>query len=447
MNTIHTFFKKNRLATIIVVALALLGTIALGLYTSNNTSESSASNTGEITQSSPLADFLGVVTNNPISAIISDQLFNKNKSDSEVSDSSQEDTASLPDSGQRETITLAGGCFWCSEAFLQETPGVVDVVSGYAGGTAETATYKQVSTGKTAHKEAVSVIYDPVRISTQGVLDVYWAHIDPTDDGGQFADRGPHYRTAIFYHTEAQKNIAEASKAALASSGLFSKPIVTSILPYTTFFKAEEYHQDYYKKSSEHYERYKKASGRSGFIEENWAKEAALQFLAGEEAGASAESAPAPKPAATLYQERTWSSEEMAAGLKTLSPEAYKVVVQEGTEAPYKNAYHDNKEAGIYVDVVTGRPLFSSTHKFDSGTGWPSFYQPINDADIIYKTDTSLLGERTEVRSASGHLGHVFDDGPSEHGGKRYCMNSAALKFIPQADMKRLGYEAYSYLF
>jgi peptide methionine sulfoxide reductase msrA/msrB len=324
---------------------------------------------------------------------------------------------------------------------------VVDAVSGYAGGSESTATYKQVSTGKTEHREAVQVTYDPTRISTEAVLDIYWGHIDPTDTGGQFADRGFQYTPAIYYHTEDQRTVAQASKKALSESGLFTKPIAPLIIPYFTFFPAEEYHQDYYKKSSDHYERYKKASGRSGFIEENWAKEAALQFLAEEEAGASEESTQPPNPATTLYQERTWSSEEIAAGLKTLSPEAYKVVAQEGTEAPYKNAYHDNKEAGIYVDVVTGRPLFSSTHKFDSGTGWPSFYQPINDADIIYKTDTSLFGERTEVRSESGHLGHVFDDGPSEHGGKRYCINSLSLKFIPKADMAKRGYAAWLDLF
>ena len=261
------------------------------------------------------------------------------------------------------------------------------------------------------------------------------------------ADRGFQYTTAIYYHTEDQRTIAQASKKSLNESGLFDKPVAPLIIPYTTFFPAEEYHQDYYKKSSEHYERYKKASGRSGFIEENWAKEAALQFLAGEDVGMSEESTSAPKPAATLYQERTWSSEEIAAGLKKLSPEAYKVVAQEGTEAPYQNAYWDNHEEGIYVDLVTGRPLFSSTHKFDSGTGWPSFYKPLDDANIIYKTDTSFFGERTEVRSESGHLGHVFDDGPEDKGGKRYCMNSAALRFISKTDMEKMGYEAYLYLF
>jgi methionine-S-sulfoxide reductase len=188
----------------------------------------------------------------------------------------------VTDSGQREVITLAGGCFWCSEAFLQETPGVVDVVSGYAGGNKSEANYRTVSTGKTGHREAVQVTFDPGRISIDEVLDVYWGHIDPTDTGGQFADRGFQYTTAIYYDSPEQKVIAESSKARLAQSGLFGAPIATIITPYTTFFKAEEYHQDYYKKSSEHYERYKKASGRAGFVEENWAKAAALEFFESE---------------------------------------------------------------------------------------------------------------------------------------------------------------------
>lgn len=183
------------------------------------------------------------------------------------------------DSGERETITLAGGCFWCTEAFMQETPGVVSAISGYAGGASADANYKTVSTGKTAHREAVQVVFDPKRITTKEILDVYWTHINPTDAGGQFADRGTQYTTAIFFHSEEQRQIAVKSKSALEGSGLFNSPIVTLILPYTTFFEAEEYHQDYYKKAADHYERYKKASGRSGFIDDNWAKEAALLFL------------------------------------------------------------------------------------------------------------------------------------------------------------------------
>ena len=343
------------------------------------------------------------------------------------------------DSGKREVITLAGGCFWCTEAFFQEAPGVIDAVSGYAGGDASTANYKEVSKGTTKHREAVQVTYDPVQISTKEVLDIYWGHIDPTDTEGQFADRGFQYTTAIYYHNEDQRAVAETSKKTLGESSLFTEPIASLVLPYTTFFPAEEYHQDYYKKSSDHYERYKKASGRSGFIEENWAKDAALEFLAEEEAKVSMEK--------LIYTPRTFTSEEIEAGLKLLSPEAYKVVAEEGTEPAYRNAYWDNKEEGIYVDVVTGRPLFSSTHKYDSKTGWPSFYQSLEGANLELKTDTILIYERVEVRSESGHLGHVFDDGPTEHGGKRYCINSLALKFISASEMERLGYGAYLYLF
>lgn len=356
--------------------------------------------------------------------------------------------ATAEDSGQREIITLAGGCFWCIEAALQETPGVVDAISGYAGGTVDTATYLQVAAGKTEHREAVQVTYDPVRISTQKLLDVFWSHIDPTDNEGQFSDRGMHYIPAIFYHSPEQKQIAEASRSALDTSGIFNTPINTSILPYTTFFEAEEYHQDYYKKSSIRYEAYKKASGRTDFIDENWANEAALKFFKDQEKiKGTTSSTSAVHRAGDLYQERMWSVEEISAGLKKLSEQAYGVVVNNGTELPYINEYSDNQEAGIYVDVVTGRPLFSSTHKYNSGTGWPSFYQPINDKNIIYKADEGLLLSRTEVRSESGHLGHVFDDGPAEHGGKRYCLNSLALKFIPKADMEKMGYGDYLYLF
>jgi peptide methionine sulfoxide reductase msrA/msrB len=349
------------------------------------------------------------------------------------------------DSGQRETITLAGGCFWCSEAFFQEADGVVGAVSGYAGGTTETATYAQVSRGDTGHREAVAVTYDPARISLSSILNIYWSHIDPTDGTGQFSDKGFQYTTAIFYHTDAQKAAAEASKVALIDSGVFEEVIVTEILPYTTFFRAEEYHQDYYQKSSLHYELYKKASGRTGFIEENWAKEAALEFLKEEEEGN--ESVPAPASPSVMYAPRDYTSAEIESGLKKLSSEAYKVVAEEGTEPAYRNAYWDNKAAGIYVDVVTGRPLFSSEHKYDSKTGWPSFYEPLSEANLTLKTDNILGFERTEVRSEAGHLGHVFDDGPAEYGGKRYCMNSLALRFIPKEEMAAQGYGAYLALF
>lgn len=352
-------------------------------------------------------------------------------------------------SGQREVITLAGGCFWCTEAYLQETAGVVSAISGYAGGRENTANYKAVSAGKTKHREAVQVVFDPALISIEDILEVYWTHIDPTDDDGQFADRGFHYTTAIYYHTDRHRQAAADSKTALQNSGLVDGQIATEILPYTTFFTAEEYHQDYYQKAAAHYERYKKASGRAGFIDDNWAKEAALQFFDEQTEQAKVTFVPteASPISRDVYQKRVWSESEIQAGLESLPPEAYLVVAKDGTESKDINKYNDFFEDGIYVDVVTGDPLFSSTHKYESGSGWPAFWYPISGSDLILKSDFTLIVPRIEVRSAGGHLGHVFNDGPKEHGGKRYCINSVAMEFVPLNEMVERGYGEWLYLF
>lgn len=241
------------------------------------------------------------------------------------------------DSGEREVATLAGGCFWCSEAFFQETPGVVDAISGYAGGSADTADYKAVSGGKTEHREAVQVTFDPVRVSFEEILDVYWAHIDPTDAGGQFADRGTQYMTAIFYNNDKQKMIAEDSKVRLADSGLFDEAIATEILSFTTFFPAEEYHQDYYLKAADHYNRYKKASGREGFVEDTWAKDAALYFLnQANSSEAEAETDENVESESTVWTPKTYSPEEITTMHNQLDPAAYKIVAEDGTEPAFK---------------------------------------------------------------------------------------------------------------
>lgn len=364
----------------------------------------------------------------------------ENKDENEKNLTSNSDTKTeVADSGKREVITFAGGCFWCIEAFFQEESGVVGAINGYAGGDSEDATYLIVSKGKTEHREVVQVTFDPERVSLERIIDIFWTQINPTDDSGQFADRGFQYTTAIFYHNDNQKSLAEASKKRLEESGLFDKPIVTKIIPYSTFFEAEEYHQDYYKKASEHYQRYAKASGRKGFIEENWAKSAAIEFLENQQKEESKK--------VQLKGDYNYTPEEIEELLKNLDPLAYHIVAEGGTESPFNNAYWDNKSDGIYVDVVTGEALFSSTHKYDSGTGWPSFWRSIDDESITLQDDNSLLQTRTEVRSDSGHLGHVFNDGPIEQGGRRFCINSASLLFIPKAEMEKKGYGEYLKLF
>ena len=318
--------------------------------------------------------------------------------------------------------TFAGGCFWCSEADFEKADGVVEAVSGYTGGKPEDASYEKVSSGRSGHLECVQVTYDPAKISYDRLLDIFWRHVDPTDGGGQFADRGSQYRTAIFYHDEEQRRQAEASKKTLAESGRFRDPIVTEILPVAAFYPAEGYHQDYYKKNSLRYSLYRQGSGRDRFIAQAWG-------------------APNAAPAAAGPGYSKPSEAELR---KRLSPTQYIVTQEEGTEPPFENEFWNSKQEGIYVDIVSGEPLFLSADKYDSGTGWPSFTRPADPNFVVEREDRSHGMVRVEVRSrfADSHLGHLFPDGPPPTG-QRYCINSASLRFVPRADMERDGYGEY----
>jgi len=339
-------------------------------------------------------------------------IFSKNKKEQPAKDLSQAQIA-----------TFAGGCFWCVEADFEKLPGVLEAISGYAGGKEKNPTYKQVSSGETGHLESVRVYYDDGNTNYRDLVRYFFRHVDPTDADGSFVDRGQQYTSAIFYGSDKEKEIAEEEKRRLEDSGVFKKEIVTAIESLGEFYEAEEYHQDYSNKNPIRYKYYRSGSGRDQFLEDVWKKNDSREV-------------------------REYLREVNGFDLSQLNPIQYKVTQQDGTEPPYKNEYWDEKRDGIYVDLISGEPLFSSLDKYDSGTGWPSFTRPISKDAVVEKEDKKFFSTWMEIRSSSSdaHLGHVFPDGP-EPTGLRYCMNSAALRFVPKEDLEKEGYKEYLKLF
>jgi peptide methionine sulfoxide reductase msrA/msrB len=328
-----------------------------------------------------------------------------------------------------QTAIFAGGCFWSMQSAFEKVYGVMSVTSGYTAGKSTRPNYDNYAAN--GHVEAVLVMWDPSRVSYGELLDAYWRHTDPTDGGGQFVDRGPQYRPIVFWSDDQQRSEAEASKAALGRSHKFAVPVVTEIRKAEPFYKAEDYHQDYPKKNADNYQAYFENSGRPQFFTKIWGRDALMD--------------PAAPPKAV---NGVWHKPPADQLKKMLTMMQFDVTQRDGTEPPFANEYFNNERPGIYVDIVSGEPLFSSTDKFESGTGWPSFTRPLVPSNVILKVDRTFGMERTEVRSryANSHLGHLFDDGPMPTG-MRYCMDSASLRFIPVADMQKEGYGQYLKLF
>ena len=297
----------------------------------------------------------------------------------------------------KKDIYLAGGCFWGVEAYFRKIKGVLETSVGYANGNTGETTYHDI--GMTGHSETAKVSFDQEQVSLTKILEYFFAIIDPTSKNKQGNDVGTQYRTGIYFINEADKIIIK--RFVNSQQKFYKEKIQVEIMPITNYVTAEEYHQKYLQKNP------------NGYCHININKD----------------------PEEVIKEKRS----------KLLGHSRYQITTLNGTEPPFNNEYSENHEKGIYVDVITGEPLFISTDKYDSGSGWPSFTKPISKDSLEEKEDKALGMRRVEVRSkgSNAHLGHVFEDGPKDKGGLRYCMNSASLRFVPEAEMMAEGYEEF----
>lgn len=303
-------------------------------------------------------------------------------------------------------IYLAGGCFWGTEGYFSKVDGIVDTTVGYANGKTEDTNYKNIKS--TDHTETVHIVYDKDKISLQEVLQHYFRIIDPTSVNKQGNDAGRQYRTGIYYLNDEDSLIVK--EFIKSQQEKFDKPIAVEVEPLKNFVIAEEYHQDYLAKNP----------GGYCHVDLSLADEPLEKV------------------------EKKYQKPSDAVLREKLTDLQYRVTQNAGTERAFTSEYDKFDEPGIYVDIVTGEPLFSSRDKYDAGCGWPSFTKPI-DENVKYFKDSSHGMERVEVKSKSGdsHLGHVFNDGPKDKGGARYCINGASLRFVPLSEMEKEGYGEY----
>ncbi len=371
--------KKRRFITLLALAVILVSAVAITAFSVQDTNSN-----GEVKEVEESMEKEKLTTN-----------------------TSQPDIEKLIEEKNLSTVYFAGGCFWGVEEYMSRIAGVYDATSGYANGNTENPTYTEVIRKNTGHAETVKVIYDSKQVGLDELLDKFFLVVDPTTLNKQGNDVGTQYRSGIYYIEENDKFIIDDKITELKSE--YDEDIVVEVLPLDNFYLAEDYHQDYLRKNI----------GGYCHIDLSKANDSDIEI--------DAEDYAVP------------SDEELKSRLTELQ---YDVVVNSGTERAFTSELNDNKDAGIYVDIVTGEPLFSSVDKYDSGSGWPSFTKPIASEVIVEKDDSSLGMKRTEVKSRAGdtHLGHVFDDGPEDEGGLRYCINGAALEFVPYSEMKEKGY-------